>query len=258
MRLLKLANWLSEGDLEQYKQQVEQARKEQADLQRVESELERSTANLKQTEKELAQAQAQLQIYQGFQMELGETQLRLQRANEEAQHYKKKLFEQQKQFSLVNSQFQQAKLALAKAQNWTESLKTTVKVLDIQKTLPKKEFDTLWGFGIITPKAEFVITAGSLLVKGWVLGKKSQAKTLRVINQGDILLEAEVYHSRPTVMQRYPDIPTAKDCGFEFSLAVVGMPETVKLNFEAVLEDETVIPLCDLILESGQIELKST
>ena len=250
MRLLKLANWLSEGDLEKYKRQAEQVQKEQTDLQRMKSEIERLKANLEQTEKELTQAQAQLQINQGFQIELGETQLKLQNLERNAQRYKKDLFEQQKQSKLVSSQLQQAQSALAKSQNWSESIKASVKVADIQKTLSKSEFDTLWGFGIITPKVDFQITTGALSVKGWVLGKKAVAKVLRVSNQGRIILETQVNHSRPSVMQRYPDINTAKDCGFEFAIAVVGIGETAQLNLEAVLADQTVIPLCDLILQT--------
>ena len=254
MRLFKLANWLSEGDLENYKQQAEQAQKEQTDLLKMKSEIEKLTANLQQTEKELAQAKAQLQINQGFQIELGETQLKLQKLNTETQRLKKDLFEQQKQFNLVSSQLQQTEQTLAIYQDWFELLKIPVRVVDIQKTLPKTEFDTLWGFGIITPTAEFVITTGALSVKGWVLGKKSEAEILRVLSQGKTILETEVSHHRPAVMQRYPDIPTAKDCGFEFSLAVTGMTATANLHLEAVLADRSLVSLCDIVLETEQTE----
>lgn len=258
MRLLKLANWLSAGDLEQYKQQLEKTKHKQQVLQNMESQLKKIQGELEQSQKDLAQTKAQLQIYQGFQIELGETQLKLQKADSEVQLYKKKLFEQQKQFNLTQSQFQQAQQALARTQNWTELIKTPVQIIDIQKTLPKKDFDTLWGFGIITPKVELITTTGAILTKGWVLGKKSLARTLRVMYQADVLLETEVNHFRPTVAERYPDISSANSCGFEFSISVVGIPETAKLNLEAILEDKTVVPLCDFILEPSKIELKDT
>ena len=258
MKLLKLANWLSEGDLERYKHQTEQAQQEQSKLQSIESELKNINVKLQQTQKELAQTQAQLQINQGFQIELGETQLKLQKVDAEANRYKKELFEQQKQFNLTQSQLKQTEQALARSENWLEVLKTPIQIVDIQKTLPKQNFDTLWGFGIITPQPQSMSIAGAILVKGWVLGKKSTAKILRVIYQEDILLETPVKHSRPTVMQRYPDIPTAKSSGFEFSISVAGIPEPAQFKLEALLEDETIVPLCDFILKSAQIELNDT
>ena len=53
MRLTKLANWLSEGDLEKYKQQVEQAQKEQIDMQKMKSEVAQLKSNLEQAQKKL-------------------------------------------------------------------------------------------------------------------------------------------------------------------------------------------------------------
>lgn len=258
MKLLKLANWLSNGDLERYKQQAQQAQQEQSKLQQMESELTSLNAKLQETQKQLGQTQAQLQINQGFQIELGETQLRLQKVDGEAKLYKKALFEQQKQFNLTQSQLKHTQQALARSQNWLELLKTPIQIVDIQKTLPKQNFDTLWGFGIITPQPQSMSVAGAILVKGWVLGKKSTAKALRVIYQTDILLETPVKHSRPAVMQRYPDIPTANSSGFEFSISVAGIPESAKFKLEALLEDETIVPLCDFLLKSAQIELNDT
>ena len=249
MRLLKLANWLSEGDLDKYKKKAEQAQQAEAKLQTAKSELENLRNDLEKSQKETAQAKALLQINQGFQLELGETQLKLQKTDAEANRYKKTLFEQQKQLNLLQSQFKQAQQALARSQNWIQQTKTPIKIVDIQKTLPKHNFDTLWGFGIITPKVESMATAGSIMVKGWVLGKQSPAKILRVIYQTENLLETPVKYPRPIVVQQYPDIPKANKSGFEFSVAVAGL-SSAELNLEAVLEDQSVVPLCAIVLES--------
>lgn len=258
MRLLKLANWLSEGDLEQYKQQVEQAQKEQANVQKLKSEVEQIKSQLQQNDKELAQTKALLQINQGFQIELGETQLKLQKADFEAQKYKKDLFEQQKQLNSTNVQLQQLQKSLAKSQDWLASLEISVQIADIQKTLPKQDFETLWGFGIISPKVGTFTECGVLLVKGWVLGKKAKAKVLRVSNQDNILLKTIVNQNRPKITQRYPDISTAGSCGFEFALSISSIAKSTKLSLEAILEDETIVPLCEISLDPEPSELKST
>ena len=249
MRLLKLANWLSEGDLDKYKQKAQQVQQAKAQLKKTESELENLSNEFAQSQRDLAQTKALLQINQGFQLELGETQLKLQQSTADVQRFKKELFEQQKAFNLLQSQFKQAQQALARSQNWLQQIKTPIKVVDIQRNLPKNNFDTLWGFGILTPKVESMAIAGSIMVKGWVLGKQSPAKTLRVTYQSENLLEVPVKLRRPVVIQRYPDIPSANQSGFEFSLAVAGL-STAEFNLEAVLSDQTVVPLCTIILKS--------
>jgi hypothetical protein len=258
VRLPKLANWLSEGDLEKYQQKAQQASAAQAKLQKIESEQEELQKNFQQTKKELQQAKALLQINQGFQIELGETQLKLQKTEAQAQSYKKELFEQQKQFNLLQSELTKAKESLTRSQNWTQHIQTPIRVVDIKKTLPKQDFDTLWGFGIITPDPGLISTTGALIVKGWVLGKKSQVEVLRVISQTELILETPVKIRRPKIVEQYPDISTANKCGFEFSLSLAGIPETAELNLEAILQDQSVVPLCIIIVQPQLIESKDT
>lgn len=248
MKLPKLANWFSDGDLEKYKQLAQHNEQAQTKLQRLESELSIVKKNFQKSQKELAQVKAQLQINQGFQVELGETQLKLKQVKAEAQQYKQELFTRQKQYDLARSQFQQTQ-ASTKSQNWAQQLKSPVAIAQIERTIPKQDFDTLWGFGIIAPTVGSVTTTGAILVKGWVLGKKALAETLRVAYQDDTLLETPVTLRRPTVIQQYPDIPSASKSGFEFSLSVVGISSEVKLSLEALLADQTVVSLCNLILK---------
>ena len=258
MRLPKLANWFSDGDLEKYQQQAKQA---QAELKKVKSELDKLKLDFQKSAKELAQTKAQLQINQGFQIELGETQLKLQQAEVKIQRYKQELFEQQKQLSEKQSQFQQTQQALdqlAQSQDWLHQIKTPIQIIDIKKTLPKHEFETLWGFGIITPTVESTITTGAILVKGWVLGKKAPAKTVRVLYQTESLLETPVKLPLSLVIQQYPDIPMANQSGFEFSLAVAGISNEVELCLEAVLTDESTVPLCNFVLKYQVIESNDT
>ena len=257
----KLANWFSDGDLEKYQQQAQQTQQAQAELRKTKSELDRLSHDFQISQKELAQTKAQLQINQGFQIELGETQIRLQQTKAELQRCKKDLFEQQKQFSVMQSQFDQTQQALTKlseSQNWLNQIKIPIQIIKIEKTLPKQDFETLWGFGIITPTVESVITTGSVLVKGWVLGKKAQAETVKLIYQDETLLETPVDLRRPVIAQQYPDIPTAGKSGFEFSLTVAGITTEIELNIEALLVDNTTVSLCNFVLKPQIIESNDT
>lgn len=261
MRLPKLANWFSDGDLEKYQQQAQQAQQVQTELEKTKSELDKLNFNRQQSEKELAQAKAQLQIYQGFQIELGETQLKLQQAEAQILRYKQELFEQQKQFREKQSQLQQVQQTLAKLaqpQDWIHQIQTPIQIVEIKKTIPKKEFETLWGFGIMTPTAESMITTGAILVKGWVLGKKALAQTVRVLYQTETVLETPVQLRRPIVVQQYPDIPTANQSGFEFSLAVAGISPEAELCLEAILADQTIVPLCNFVMKYQTTESNDT
>lgn len=258
MKLPKLANWFSDGDLEKFKQQAGQTEQALIKLQKVESEVARLNDDLRKTHKELTQAKAQLQINQGFQIELGETQLKLSQATAEAQRYKKELFERQQQYERIEFEFKQARQALTKSQNWTQQLKTPIVITEIAKTLPKQDFETLWGFGITTPTVDSVITTGAILVKGWVLGKKAPAETLIVSYQTEKLLETPVKLRRPLVIQQYPDIPTASTSGFEFSLSVAGISTEVELSLEAWLTDGTAVSLCNFVLKPHTNESNDT
>ena len=258
MKLSKLANWFSDGDLEKYKQQAQHQDRAQTKLQTLESELAIVKNDLQKSQKEIAQLKAQLQINQGFQLELGETQLKLKQAVAEAQKYKQELFERRKEYDKAQTQFEQAKRALNKFQNWTQQLKTPIEIAQIEKTLPKQDFETLWGFGIISPQVGFVTTTGAIVVKGWVLGKKAIAETLKVSYKNDTFLETPVDLRLPKVIQQYPDIPSASTSGFEFSLSVAGISTQVELSLDALLADQTVVPLCNLILKPQTIEANDT
>ena len=266
MKLTKLANWFSEEDPAKNKPKEPSAASmeaENAKLNQTQLKIDKLNDELQKSQKELAQAKAQLQINQGFQIELGETQLKLQQSATELQDLKKELFEQQKQLGTVQGQYQKAQQALAKlteGQDWLTQIKTPVQVIGIKKTLPKQDFETLWGFGIMTPKIDTTITTGAILVRGWVLGKKAQVKMLQVLFQGETLLKTAVNLRRPAIAQQYPDISAAGRSGFEFSLAVTGIPEEIELSLEALLEDEakTSVSLCNFVLKSQPIESNDT
>ena len=244
---LKLSNQLSGGALDKFK---EQARLAKAKLQQIESETENSRTNIQKIEKELAQAKAQLQINQGFQIELGETQMQLQKVKANLSDCQKRLIVSEQQLKQSQSKLRKTTKELANSQNWLQQIQTPIEVVDVVKTLPKQDFDTLWGFGIGVPKVNDRATAGAIIVKGWVLGKKAKATAVRVVYNDQSILEIPVNQPRPAIVQQYPDIANAAESGFESSLAVTGLPPEAKLQLFALLDDDSIIPLCAIALKS--------
>ena len=266
MKLTKLTNWFSDEEPDRNKpsknmsnKQIESPANEQ--LAKTQLKIDQLNRDLQESQKELAQTKAQLQIHQGFQIELGETQLKLQQTQAELQRYKKDIFEQQKQLSAVKVQYEKAQqniAQLSQGQNWINQLKKPIQIAKIEKTLPKQDFETLWGFGILSPTLETIITTGALFVRGWVLGRKSLAETIAVKYQNESLLTAPVKLRRPIVAQQYPDISAAANSGFEFSLSVAAIAEETELSLEAWLEDGTVVSLCNFVLKPQTIESNDT
>lgn len=244
--LSKISNLLSGGALEKYRQQAELAK---AQLKKNESELDELRTKTQRLQTEHDRLQAQVQIGQGFQAELGQTQLKLQKKQEELIHCQKQFFAVKSQLQKLETELATVKDKLVGHQDWLEQLQAKVEVVAIEKRLPKTEFDTLWGFGIATPKAQTVVVGGSLLIKGWVLGKRAKVNTVAIIYEGNTLFTIEVDQPRPPIAQQYPDIPKARDSGFETSLSIVAMPSEATLELKAMLEDDTSVAICAILLK---------
>jgi hypothetical protein len=243
---LKLSNWLSGGALERYQRQEEMA---QAKLKQNEIIMDSLRAELQQSQTDIERLQAQLQINQGFQIELGESQIKLQSAKAQAERYQQELKITKDKLAVLESQHQQATTELSNSKNWLKQVQHPVEVVAITKLLPKEEFDALWGFGLGSPKVNTILVGGSLTIKGWVLGRRANVSKVQITSQQEILIEAEIRLARPAITQQYPDIPGAGNSGFECSIAVLGIPSETELAIEVVLEDKSVIPLCAVTLK---------
>lgn len=245
---LKLSNWLSNGALEKYQRQAEIA---QGKLKQHEVKIDSLSAQLAQSQTDIERLQAQLKISEGFQVELGEAQINLHSAKTQTQRCQQELKIAKERLEVIETQYRQAATKLSESTNWLKQIQQSIEVVEIKKLLPKHEFDTLWGFGLGSPRANTTITGGSVAIKGWVLGRKSAVRKVQVTFQQQTILSADIGQARPTVTQQYPDIPGAGNSGFEGYLAVTGMPSEVELAVEAVLENEKVIPLCAICLRKS-------
>lgn len=229
---LKLSDWLSGGLLKKYQRESESAK---AKLQKAQINVDNLKKQLQYSKKEEEQAKAQLLMAQGFQVELGETQLKLKETFNKLRQCQQKLTQQQQETKQISTQ-------PVSYEDWYQQLQTTVDVLEV-KRLPQEDFDSLWGFTIASPKAETKILGGSIIFKGWVLGKKALATTIKINYQGKTLVETPVNLPSPGVTQYYPDIGAAGKSGFETSLSIVGIPTEAELEIQVLLENKDIINL---------------
>ena len=238
----KVSNWLSAGSLDQSQKLAEVA---EAKLKQQSNLLESLTKELEQSQLEIERLQAQLQISKGFQIELGETKVELQSAVSEIEDLRQKCTAKQQELEAIVSRQVQAETQLSESQDWFKQVTTPIEIAKISKLLSKQEFDALWGFGLSSPQANTKVTGGAVSLKGWILGRKSPIAKVQVTVNNKIAIEASTGQPSPTIINRYPDIPGAGKSGFECSLSLVTMPQTIDLVLQAVLEDsQKAIPLC--------------
>lgn len=242
---LKLSNWLSNGALDRYKRDKAIA---EAKLKQQEITVDRLTAQLKQSQTDIERFQAQLQISKGFQVELGETKIKLQSIQAEAQSCQQELALTKDRLETTETKRKQIEAELFESRDWLTQIQQPIEVVEVKKLLPKQEFDTLWGFGLSSPAQDTTIKGSSVAIKGWVLGKKLAVSKVQITYQQQLVIEAETGLINPAIAQRYPDISEANHSGFESTFSLVGMPSEAELVIEVILEDGKVIPLCAFVL----------
>ena len=231
---LKLSDWLSGGLLTKYRREMESSR---AKLQQVQINVDNLKKQLQHSQREAEQAKAQLLIAKGFQLELGETQLKLKETSNKLLQCQQKLQLKQKQ-----QEIEQISTKPGSGKDKKRELQTTIDILEV-KRLPQEDFDSLWGFSIASPKAGTKISGDSIPFKGWVLGKKALASTLRINHQDKTLVETPVNLPSPGVTQYYPDIAAAGKSGFKTSLSVGDIPAEAELKIQVLLENQDIINL---------------
>ena len=240
----KVSNWLSAGNLDQSQKLAEVA---EAKLKQQSSLLERLSRDLEQSQIEIERLKAQLQISQGFQIELGETKVELKTATAEIERLQQQYVAKQQELETIALKQVKTETQLSESQDWLKQIKTPIKISAINKLLSKQEFDALWGFGLSTPQVNTEIKGGAISIKGWILGRKSPIEKVQITVNEKVAIEALIGQSSPTIINRYPDIPGAGKSGFECSLSLVAIPPKVDLVLQAVLQESgKIISLCSI------------
>lgn len=235
---LKLSDWLTGGLLTKYRKEAEFGKSR---LKQVQIDVDNLKKQLKYAQKEKEQLSAQLLMAKGFHVELGEAQLKVRQITHE-------LFQCQEQLNQKQQETKQVSSQPASGDNWYEKLQTTVEVLEI-KRLPQEDFDCLWGFRLTSPQAKVKIQNGSMIVQGWVLGKKALATAIRIKYRGETLVETPANLPSPSMTKYYPDIAAAGRSRFETSLSVVDMPKSAELQIQVILENEEIVNLSTIALQ---------
>lgn len=245
---LRLSDWLSDGLLGKYQNQIKLS---QTKLNQREITIDSLRSELQQSLKDSERLQAQLSMSEGFQVELGETKVELQTMKSRIEQSQYELEVTKNNLEVAELKLQKTLSELADSKNWLEQIKLPVEVVEIKKLIPKEEFEALWGFGLGTPKSGATLSGGAILIKGWVLGRKSPVKKVKVSHEDKIISEFRTGLARPAIMQQYPDIPSAGISGFECLFSIVGIEATTELTLKVELEDESIIPLCAICLQQA-------
>lgn len=123
-----------------------------------------------------------------------------------------------------------------------------VEILDVE-FYPANE-NLLWGFHLDLPQKGNKINSYVIEIVGWVLGRKSPALTVEIVEGDRLMREVSVRKPRLGVAKYYPQLPKAKTCGFAAEVGIAGLPNNAEseLIVRAVLKDQTVVPLVSIKL----------
>jgi len=116
-----------------------------------------------------------------------------------------------------------------------------VEILDVSRL--QENSASLWEYSIDLPKPEPQVEASSILIAGWVLGKKSIAAAIELICNGQFLRQISIDIPRPDVAEIYADAPKAEYIGFATILGVFEIPPEAELLLQVILEDGSHVPL---------------
>lgn len=175
-----------------------------------------------------------------IQARLQNNQTELERVKAELQQFKRDW--EQSQAQVQQLQRERVQLEQAGRSNWLDLIRQKKGVLAVERC-PLEDPELLWGFVTFSPQPKTQVTGGSIIINGWVLGKKAPATKLVITCDGQLVEETPANLPRPGVKQRYPDVPEAEKSGFTTSIAVAGMPPEAELLLQAVLADDTHVPL---------------
>ena len=127
----------------------------------------------------------------------------------------------------------------------------TLRIEDIY--LHKRDDSVLWGASIDLPKISDTGDTYSLSIVGWVLGRNSRAVAIEWLHAGSMLGRAPITFDRPDIATAFPDALDALRSGFRASLSTVRLPQQADLFIQAVLADETRVPIA--VIRSSRTQI---
>ncbi|MGB3514315.1 MAG: hypothetical protein WBA93_34920 [Microcoleaceae cyanobacterium] len=118
--------------------------------------------------------------------------------------------------------------------------KNTLDILDVVRVKPG-DSELLLSYAIDKPKKGNKIDGTEIEFLGWVVGKKSPAIAVEVVNNDRVLGRIPVDESHPDVGKLYANVPEPKNSGFVAMMDLLGLSETDELLLQAVLSDQSTI-----------------
>jgi len=132
----------------------------------------------------------------------------------------------------------------------------SVKTID-SVSISSEDTELLWGFSIDAP-AKGSQHTGKILIGGWVLGKKSLAKTVELLVDDRVISSLPVWKYRPDVKNAFPGIPRSEYSGYSTVLELTENLTASKIHIEVILEDNTRVQMGWLQLQPTENEFQST
>lgn len=165
----------------------------------------------------------------------------------ELYQFAKQLFEEQQKLQALNifnesshhkypkQDIQQGKISQVHEEQFLD-------ILEVLKfTATSRE--VLVDFSIDVPKQNTKVDPSSVIIGGWVVGKKSRVASVELICDGKVIQNTPVNEDRPDVANVFPEVPNAENSGFTATVKLIGMPSEAELLLQAIFEDESCVPL---------------
>ncbi|MCF3591006.1 tetratricopeptide repeat protein [Planktothrix agardhii 1029] len=128
-----------------------------------------------------------------------------------------------------------------KNNQWSETSSYTITATII--SCSQNDPEALWGFNVEQAKQVNTSSTVELMLKGWVLGKKSKVEVIEIIYNHVIVKQVFVNFPRIDVAQAYSHLPDAKMSGFETIVDIGELVEQGELLIQAVCSNKSCIPL---------------
>jgi SAM-dependent methyltransferase len=103
--------------------------------------------------------------------------------------------------------------------------------------------EALWGFNVEQATQVNTSSTVELMLKGWVLGKKSKVEVIEIIRNHVVVKQVFVNVPRPDVAEAYSSVRDAEMSGFETIVDIGELVEQGELLIQAVCSNESCIPL---------------
>ncbi|MDT9179479.1 MAG: methyltransferase domain-containing protein [Limnospira sp. PMC 1238.20] len=136
-----------------------------------------------------------------------------------------------------------------KNNQWSETNKYTINTTII--SCSQDDPEALWGFNLEQAAQVNTSNTVELMLKGWVLGKKSKVEVIEIIHNHVVVKQTFVDFRRIDVAEAYSHVPDADMSGFETIVNIGELVAEGELLIQAVCADKSCVPLSKIQFHVG-------